>query len=60
MSVRPPRPDLPPKPQARKDSVSFWQYLALCLGVIFFWRSLCGFMGRGWLSFAHRFFDRIY
>ena len=29
MSVRPPRPDLPPKPQARKDSVSLWQYLAL-------------------------------
>ena len=29
MSRRPPTLDLPPKPEARKDSVSLWRYLAL-------------------------------
>ena len=29
MSGRPPTSDLPPKPEARKDSVSLWRYLAL-------------------------------
>ena len=29
MIRRPPTLDLPPKPEARKDSVSLWRYLAL-------------------------------
>ena len=59
MSVRPPRPDLPPKPQARKDSVSLWQYLALFRRDILSAQPM-RLYGAWMAEFRTPFFDRIY